>query len=116
MFAVLNSNSPEIAQLDLVVLAQENVLRLHVAMHDAMRVKIVESRHELTRNNLHLLLGERAVVFEQTEQLPICIFGNDHHLLLTSHLLHLFPLFPIRSRHEIKMTSRFAYIHFRKSS
>lgn len=48
-------SKPEITQLHHATLAQQDVLRFHVAMKNAMRMQVEERRHQLTGDRLNLI-------------------------------------------------------------
>jgi hypothetical protein len=61
----------KVAQLDGAVGAHEHVLRLHVAVDDAVAVQVVQGVHELLGHVADHVLGERVVVLEHLEQLAL---------------------------------------------
>ena len=61
----------EVAQLDAAVGANEDVLRLHVAVDDAVRVQVVQGLDQLFGDLLHLRFRQRVVVLKDLEQLPL---------------------------------------------
>lgn len=54
----------EVAQLDAAVRADEHVLRLHVAMDDAVAVQVVQRSHQLLCYASHLLLWKSLVILQ----------------------------------------------------
>ena len=59
--------SPEIAQLHLTVLGDQDVLRFHVTMEDSPVVQVKEGGDQLARNDLDLH-GQGGVVWVELQQ------------------------------------------------
>ena len=60
----------EVAQLHAAVRADEHVLRLHVAVDDAIAVQVVQRADQLLGYAAHLLLRQSLVVLQHLKQLP----------------------------------------------
>lgn len=56
--------------------ADEDVVRLHVPVDDAVGVKVMQSEDELPRDGLHDRLWESLIILQHTEQLAL---GEFHH-------------------------------------
>ena len=67
----------EIAKLDDAVCRDQNVLRLHVTMNDAVTVKIVERLDELLCDLAHFLLTQIAIVLQDLKQLTLSELCDD---------------------------------------
>ena len=60
----------EVAQLHAAVRADEHILRLHVAVDDAIAVQVVQRADQLLGYAAHLLLRQSLVVLQHLKQLP----------------------------------------------
>lgn len=61
----------EVAELDPAVGADQNVLRLHVAVNDAVGVEVVQGLDQLLGDFLHLRFWQGVVVLQDLEQLAL---------------------------------------------
>ena len=68
----------EVAELDRAARPDQDVLRLHVAVDDAVVVQVVQRLDELPRDLLHLLLRQRLVVLEDLEELALRELRHEH--------------------------------------
>jgi hypothetical protein len=64
----------------LAVAADQHVVRLHVAVDDAVAVQVVQRTHQLTRDGPHDVLGQRLVVLQHLEQLAARKLRDDAKL------------------------------------
>ena len=71
---------PKVAELDDASAADEDVLRLHVAVDDAVGVKVVEGSDELPGDGAHLILRQAFVVLQDLEELALRKLGDDAEL------------------------------------
>ena len=61
----------KVAQLDRAARADEDVLRLHVAVDDAVCVQVAQRAHQLLGDVAHDGFRERGVVLQDLEQLAV---------------------------------------------
>lgn len=87
--AIQRAREPKVAQLEDAVPRDEDVLGLHVAVHDAPRVAERDGAHELVQVPLHHRRFEPVPArLELIQQRPIDEFEHEVQLLLAHKRLH----------------------------
>lgn len=67
----------KVTELGVHILVQKHILRLQVPMQYAIRVQIIERRHQMTDNSLCMILGHGTIEGQISMQIHECEFG-DH--------------------------------------
>mmetsp|Transcript_46889 Transcript_46889/g.146961 ORF Transcript_46889/g.146961 Transcript_46889/m.146961 type:complete len:234 (-) Transcript_46889:125-826(-) len=76
------SCEPKVTELQLSIRSDENVLRLHIAVYDLVRMKVMQRSYHLLRNVLNLDLWERTICFQDFEKLPLCQLSHKTELVV----------------------------------
>mmetsp|Transcript_23688 Transcript_23688/g.70297 ORF Transcript_23688/g.70297 Transcript_23688/m.70297 type:complete len:271 (-) Transcript_23688:18-830(-) len=77
------AGKPKVAQLHRAVAANQDVLRLHVSVDDAVRVQVVQCTHKLLRDALDHLLRKALVVLQDFKQLSLSEFSHHTEVCLS---------------------------------
>mmetsp|Transcript_35884 Transcript_35884/g.90951 ORF Transcript_35884/g.90951 Transcript_35884/m.90951 type:complete len:358 (-) Transcript_35884:262-1335(-) len=85
---IVRMRQPKVAQLARVAVAEQHVLELEVAMHDALLVEVAHCAHHLAEVTRGSLLLQLALRDHETEKLtPLRQLHEDEYLVELSHLL-----------------------------